>query len=150
MKEISYRPNGSKRVRTINSKPSLTDQQYKDDCDVNTIIERGKKTGQVNHIAKIQGQFADVSEISDLHSSMIKMQHATEAFNKLPLKIKRRFDYDMKQLLSFLDNPQNRNEAIELGIIPKLPIVDDGSKSPKDPKPSEPKKPIKPQGDNHE
>lgn len=125
MKEIYVRENGTKGVRTVNDKPSMTDQQYKDDCDVNTIIERAKRSGQVSHLAKLQGQFADVSEIDDLHSGMIKLQHAQEAFAKLPLAVKRRFGYDMRSLLEFMDDPSNLEEAAKLGLVKKREKMQD-------------------------
>lgn len=118
MKIIELRSNGTKRVATKNEKPSMTDPQYGKECDVNYIIERAKKTGQIAHIAQLQGKFADVSKIDSLHDSLIQVQHAQEIFKKLPLNIQRRFDYNMKDLLMFLDNPSNRKEAEELGLIP--------------------------------
>ena len=34
------RKNGSIRVYTVNNEPSMTDQQVKDDCDVNFIVNK--------------------------------------------------------------------------------------------------------------
>ena len=39
----------------------MTDQQFKDDCDVNFIVDKFTKTGHLTHLAKFQGMYADVS-----------------------------------------------------------------------------------------
>ena len=38
MKKIEIRPDGSKRVYTVNLDVSMTDPSWKDDCDVNIIL----------------------------------------------------------------------------------------------------------------
>ena len=49
MKVIEKRKNGSIRVYTVNNEPSMTDQQFKDDCDVNSIVNKFTKTGHLTH-----------------------------------------------------------------------------------------------------
>ena len=58
MKVIEKRKNGSIRVYTVNNEPSMTDQQFKDDCDVNFIVNKFTKTGHLTHLAKFQGMYA--------------------------------------------------------------------------------------------
>ena len=78
---IMLKRNGKnvKKVITYNSKPSLTDQQYKDDVDASNIVKKFKKTGQITHLAKKAGSYADCSQIDDLHSSLIKVKEAEQA-----------------------------------------------------------------------
>lgn len=118
-KEIILRKNGSKRVRTINLTPSKTDQQYKEDCDTNTIINKFRKTGQITHLAQRQGSFADVSQIPDLLPSLEKLQEAADHFQTLPSKIRTKFNNSIENLVQFLHNPDNTTEAINMGLIPK-------------------------------
>ena len=70
MKVIEKRKNGSIRVYTVNNEPSMTDQQFKDDCDVNFNVNKFTKTGHLTHLAKFQGMYADVSAIPDLAEAM--------------------------------------------------------------------------------
>ena len=42
MKKVILRKNGTKSVQTINKLPSKTDQSFKADCDVNTILKNSE------------------------------------------------------------------------------------------------------------
>lgn len=116
MKNISYRSNGSRIVSTINNLPSRTDQQFKADCDVNHIVTKFKKTGQISHLAKMQGQYLDVSEIKDLDVALQQVKTAQSAFDSLPAEIRQRFRNDPREYVKFLADPKNDEEAITLGL----------------------------------
>ena len=118
-KHIILRKNGSRRVITINTDPSLSDQQWKEDCDTNTILQKFTKTGQVTHLAKRQGSFADVSNVEELLPSLMKLKNAEQEFSQLPSTIRNRFNNSPIELLKFIQNPDNREEAIKLGLIPE-------------------------------
>jgi hypothetical protein len=54
----------------------------------------------------------------------------------LPAKIRARFDHDPNALLQFLQNDQNRDEAIQIGLIDGKPVVESivsAVETPKDP-----------------
>lgn len=115
-KEILIRKNGSKKVGTVNDQPSKTDQQWKLDCDANNIINRARKTGQGPLFAKAGGQYADVSQVQDLHTSMVMVQKAKDAFMAIHPKIRKRFNNDMREYVAFINDPKNDDEAIALGL----------------------------------
>ena len=49
---------------------SLAQQQFKDECDVNRIVDRYVKTGVLDHQSAIVPQYGDVSDVpSDLMSA---------------------------------------------------------------------------------
>ena len=100
---------------------SKTKQSFKNECDINHILEKHRNTGVVSqdYLNKRQAMFADVSEIGDFQHCQQKVLDAEEAFMTLPSRIRTRFENDPGQLLDFVADPGNRNEAIELGIIPK-------------------------------
>ena len=105
MKVIETRENGTKRVYTKVDKKSKTDQQYKDDTDVNRIMSRFKTTGQIAHLAKNEGKFADVSNIQSLHQSLVTVREAEYAFAQLPAKVRKFFDNDMRNAEKYLADP---------------------------------------------
>lgn len=121
---ITLRPNGSKRIQTVNTEPSKTQQQFAKECDVNEIIRKYIKTGQISHLAKNQGVYADVSEIPDLHSAMMQVSQAQQAFDSLPAELRKRFGNSPVAMVEFLSNPMNDDEAIELGLKTKKPGLD--------------------------
>jgi phage internal scaffolding protein len=115
--------------------PSLAQQHMKDECDINIIVERFGVTGQLPQ-TPIQPSYGDFSGVSDYHSALNKIRAADEAFMALPAKIRARFDHDPNALLQFLQNDQNRDEAIQIGLIDGKPVVESivsAVETPKDP-----------------
>ena len=102
--------------------PSLAQQHMKDECDINVIVERFGVTGELP-TAPVSPQFGDFSGISDYHTAINAVRASEEAFMALPAKIRARFDHDPNALLQFLNDPINRDEAIEIGLIDWEPVV---------------------------
>ena len=126
MKEKIKDENGKVvKVRTINSEPSRTDPQYKDDCDANNIIRRFDKTGVITHVSKIGAQFADVSDIPDLLEGMERIEKAKQSFMEVPAKIRSRFDNDVSKFYAFASDPKNAEEMIKLGLKSAPQVSDD-------------------------
>lgn len=117
MKKIEVRPNGSRRVYTVNNLPSKTDQSFKKECDVNEIMRKYLKTGQMAHLRGMQGTYADVSEIGDLQECVQKVQLAQEAFNSLPATLRNKLNNDPSKFIEYLNDPKNVDEAVELGLM---------------------------------
>lgn len=128
MKKIELRENGTRRVYIVNDQPTKTDQSQAPACDVNNIMAQYKKTGQITHLAKVKGVFADLSAISDLHASMNEVTLAQQAFDALPAELRFRFQNSPLEMLNFLNNPKNDQEAIALGL--KIPRQKDEIPSP--------------------
>lgn len=63
----------------------------------------------------IYGDFADLP--NDLQSSYSLIEEAGNRFMTLPSDVRREFNNDPMQLLSFIQNPANRERAGQLGLI---------------------------------
>jgi len=118
-KEIVRYDSGRIRVRTLNSQPSKTDQSYKEDCDANNIIRKFNRTGMVTHVSKVQGKFADVSDVPDLLQGMERINEAKEAFMEVPAKIRAKFDNDVSKFYEYVSNPENHEEMVKMGLAEK-------------------------------
>jgi phage internal scaffolding protein len=94
----------------------ITEQAHKKECDVNLIIRKYDRTGLISHISKIEGVFGNMSGI-DFKTAQDKIINAQNMFNQLPAEIRKRFENSPEGLLEFMDNSENRAEAIELGLI---------------------------------
>lgn len=104
--------------------PRLVAVEFKDECDINTLIKRYKATGSFYSIeqlnkARRRPQFADFTGIPDYQETLDKMNAALEMFGDLPLNIRQRFHDSPVELLAFLQDENNRPEAETLGIIEK-------------------------------
>lgn len=127
MKVVEKRSNGTRRVFTVNNEPSMADQQFQKDCDVNEIVRKYRKGIPVTHIRRVGGVFADVSEVTDLLDAYGAIERAGDAFMTLPAIVRKRFDNDPIKLQQFVLDPRNVEEAIELGLMervvpPKAPV----------------------------
>lgn len=113
MKKIEIRQNGSKRVYTVNTEPSKTDPSYKSECDVNNILSKYVKTGEITHLARKTGSYADVSNVPDLLTAHTLPK---QIFETLPVDVQRKFQTPAK-LIEFLQDPKNLKEAEKLGLL---------------------------------
>jgi phage internal scaffolding protein len=98
--------------------PSLAQQHYKDECDINTILERFNVTGMLPQ-SPVSPQYGDFSGITDYHSALNAVIAAQDQFDGLPAQIRARFENEPAKLIEFLEDENNRQEAEELGIVAK-------------------------------
>lgn len=97
--------------------PSLTKQSFKDEANINKIIARYTKTGVLDYVQKNPGVYADLSKITNYKESLEKIIHAKATFDSLPANIRNRFRNDPAQLIDFMSDPKNTDEAESLGLI---------------------------------
>jgi phage internal scaffolding protein len=102
---------------------SLAQQHMKDECDINVIIERFGVTGQIP-TTPVSPQYGDFSGVTDYHSALNQINATMDDFMALPAQLRVRFDHDPVKLLEFLENDQNRDEAIQLGLIDGQPVAE--------------------------
>ena len=96
--------------------PTMAQQQFREECDINTIMERFGRTGEL--IAPIRmPQYGDFDGVNDYHSAMNAIVEAQSAFDSLPAKVRARFGNDPAEFLDFVYNEENRDEAIRLGLV---------------------------------
>lgn len=93
-----------------------TEQHHKDECDVNKIVRKYDKTGLLQHVTRIEAQYGDVSGV-EYKRMQDQIKSAQSEFMLLPAKIRKRFGNNFMNLIEFMDDATNRDEAIELGLI---------------------------------
>lgn len=103
--------------------PSKTDASQANECDPNYIMKKFRKTGTITHLAKGIGSYQDVSNIPDLHLAMTQVSQAQQAFDALPSELRRRFGNSPVEMIHFLQDPNNDQEAIKLGLKVAKPII---------------------------
>lgn len=103
--------------------PSLAQQHMKDECDINVLVERFGVTGQLPQ-TPLEPSYGDFSGVSDYHTALNAIKAADTAFMGLPAQLRAKFDHDPNALLQFLQNEQNRDEAIMLGLIDGKPVAE--------------------------
>lgn len=110
-----------KRIQTEITGKTMTQQHMKEQCDVNSILERYRKTGHINHVRTSPGQYGDFSQYRDFRQSLDLVMDAQDQFNQMPAVLRKRFGNDPSQLLDFLSDPENQQEALKLGLLNAAP-----------------------------
>lgn len=95
--------------------PSLTQQQFKEEADINTIVDRFMKSGVLPTPA-VMPQFMDVEGNFDYQTAMNYVRQADENFMRMDAKVRARFNNSPQEFLEFFANPENTDEAIRLGL----------------------------------
>lgn len=96
--------------------PGRTKQEFKDECDINVLMAKYLRTGQMDHVNQVLPQFADVSEV-DFQSAQFLIAEAQDMFEGIPSAVRNRFDNNPGKLLDWVHDPKNAKEAEELGFL---------------------------------
>lgn len=96
--------------------PSLAQQAFRDETDINTIVDRFKLTGEVPQILTFPA-YQHYEGIFDFQSAMNTIRAAQEQFMTLPAKIRSRFHNSPQEFLEFCNDEENTAEALRLGLI---------------------------------
>jgi len=99
--------------------PSRTVQSEKDACDINRILDRFRKTGQISHVASRMPIFGDVSDVGDFREAVERVEATKEWFRHLPAKVRAHFDNDPVALMDACGDLDRQDELMELGLFGK-------------------------------
>jgi len=110
------------RVLTDCGGKSIVQHRFRNDVNINTIVNKARIHGLPP--ATNRGFFGDFSNI-DFQAMQNTVCRAQEAFNALPSNIRARFHNNPVELIEFVEDRENLNEAIKLGLIPEPPKVQD-------------------------
>lgn len=95
---------------------SLTEQEHVEEADINYIAERFMRTGEMKQVLHLPTP-GDFQGIFDFQTAMNTVAAAKLEFMKLPAKIRTRFENDPAQLLEFVNDKDNLDEAIRIGLV---------------------------------
>lgn len=98
---------------------SMTKQAFKDECDINNIMRKYERTGTLDHVASSVPQYGEYMSPYSYQESLNAILFAQEQFSNLPAELRARFGNDPAELLAFMDDPDNLDEAVKLGLVQK-------------------------------
>ena len=107
----------SNETGLICPEPTMAQQQFRDEADINTIMERFGRTGELVAPVRLP-QYGDFTGVTDYHSAMNAVVEAQASFDSLPANIRARFQNDPAQFVEFCLDDKNRDEAVRLGLVP--------------------------------
>ena len=83
-----------------------TKQSFKDSTDVNKILRKHIKSGTIETLARIQGQYGDFSDF-DFMDAQNRVAAAKSLFEQLPAELRKEFNQDPGEFLAFANDPAN-------------------------------------------
>jgi len=127
------------RVQFYPEGESLTKQSFAKECDINTILAKYAKTGLIDHVKTYQGYYGHLPNSVDFQANLNAVIAAQTAFDTLPAKIREKFVNDPAKFLAFVDDPDNAEEMVTLGLRePSAPPATPPEASPEAPVTSSP------------
>jgi phage internal scaffolding protein len=102
---------------------SLTQQQFKEEADINTIVDRFMKSGVLPTPVNMP-QYVDYEGVFDFQSAMNAVRAADENFMRMDAKIRARFNNSPQEFLEFFADANNKDEAIRLGLALPLAVAE--------------------------
>lgn len=135
MKKISEqkfytRYNPPPQVSVKFSKPSLTQQQFRQECDINNIIDSVNNAGVTNNPLwngtrrPLYGDFTGIQDMDYLQAQNTFLE-ASARFMELPAKVRQRFNNNPAELLAYIQSIQSNPNIKELAKeLAKLGFAD--------------------------
>lgn len=106
--------------------PSMTKQSFKEELDINKIIERAKAGQDISAAFRERvAKYGDFSAVPTYQEALNIVNHANDSFMLLDASIRERFSNDPAEMIEFLQDSRNYDEAVRLGlVVPKEPVVE--------------------------
>lgn len=90
-----------------------TKQAFKDECDINRLLQRATKEGALSHLEVHGAEYGEFANY-DYHEAMTRLAKGREIFAQLPSEIRNEFQNDPGRFFSFVNAPENVDRLPEL------------------------------------
>lgn len=97
----------------------MTQPEFADDCDINKIVEKHKRTGYDPYEARLaMAKYGDFSKIPDFQAMQELVIAAHDMFDALPAAVRKQFDNDPQKFLAAAETKEGRELMAKLGLGP--------------------------------
>lgn len=109
-----------RRFAYVDDLPSMTKQEFQDECDINQIMDRYEKTMMLppGMMSEREPQYLNCLDVPNLMEAKQIMIEADAAFMRLPAKVRKEFDNDAMRFVEFASDPENLEQMREWGLAP--------------------------------
>jgi phage internal scaffolding protein len=111
----AYDPHKKYVFKTVGE--SLTQQHFKEECEIINIIKKHDRNGIIEHVQRGQARYGDFSEVADYREALDLVRDAKNEFMTIPSEIRKKFDNDPGKFYEFVSNPDNKEELQTMGFI---------------------------------
>lgn len=121
MKNPATPDSNRRRVVANITGDSRTQQNFKKECDINTILKKFRSSGLLTHVNQRQPMYEDVSNFTGYQEALEIVMTAEKLFNDIPAAVRKKFNNDPQEFLDFVSNPSNGEELVKLGLAEMRP-----------------------------
>lgn len=107
---------------------SLTVQSEEEACNVNKIMEKFERTGQITHVVNTQPYYQDNTQILSYENALQLMTTAQDDFMALPSEVRTYFGHDPKNFVKTILDPSEG----DLLNFKKMNLIVERQKTPED------------------
>jgi len=106
------------KVRTPLTFPAQgkTKQSFKDECDINNIMARYRRTGLLEFVQANQARYMDCTGY-DYQAAQQTIAQANGLFQAMPAALRAQFDNDPAKFLTFCEDERNLPRLEEMGLL---------------------------------
>lgn len=108
--------------------PTMTQQHFRNECDINWVYSRYVKTGVLP--VKPGAFYGDFTSSFDYQSALDKINEADDLFMAIPSQIRMRFANDPAAFLKFTSDPANADELVRMGLAVRRDTPEEVASSP--------------------
>lgn len=105
-------------------KPSLTSQEFKDECNINKLLYKYASQAKMlglpisEVLPRISTDaFRDVSNAESFHESMNRISQMNDLFSNLPSDVRRKYGDTVEGFVNALGNPSEYEYLAEHGVL---------------------------------
>ncbi|QCQ84945.1 internal scaffolding protein [Blackfly microvirus SF02] len=112
------------RVLTPVGTVSMTRQEFAEECDINVLMARYEKVGQLPQNLNGQvPQYLDLCDVPDFQEAFELVADASRAFMSLPAGVRAEFGNNPAEFVTFAENPANIEQMRAWNLAPPAPVV---------------------------
>ncbi len=139
MLRSAFRPHDPVRKQFL--LPSRTQQSFKDETDINSIMAKYQKTGLIDHVNEHGAHYGEQPAADDYHAAMNMVASTSSLFSELPSSVRDEFDNDPALFLEYISDEERRNELLKTKKINQdeldIPAVPEADPPPNEPDPGD-------------
>lgn len=100
------------------TEPTRTQQHFRDECDINKVVERALRTGDATLFTTTQrAEYYDCTAFESYQASIDYVRDVEDDFDSLPSKTRKFFGNSVENYVSFMSDPRNAAQAVKLGLL---------------------------------
>lgn len=109
----------SRETSLFCQEPTRAQQQFKEECDINTIVKNFGLTGEMPSNVRMPLS-ADFVETTSYQEALNQLIAADEAFLQYPAELRARFENDPGKFVEYVSDPKNVEDARKWGLARPL------------------------------